>query len=71
MFQDIQGRKYLRYFEDLTIEYYANLSHISFLGGRVLFQQDGYFDPTPIIWTGKMSKDRIADFLPYEYLNSE
>ncbi len=71
VFQDFQGRKYLRYYEDLTIEYYANLSYISFLGGRVLFQQDGYFDPTPIIWTGKMSEQRIADFLPYEYLFSE
>jgi hypothetical protein len=68
VYQDMKSRKYLRYYEDLTIEYYANLSHISFLDGRVLFQQDGYFDPTPIIWTGKMSKDRIADFLPYEYI---
>ena len=71
VFQDFQGRKYLRYYEDLTIDYYANLSYISFLDGRVLFQQDGYFDPTPIIWTGEMSKQRIADFLPYEYLLSE
>ena len=71
VFQDFQGRKYLRYYEDLTINYYANLSYISFLDGRVLFQQDGYFDPTPIIWTGEMSIQRIADFLPYEYLLSE
>ena len=71
VFQDIQGRKYLRYYEDLTIDYYARLSYISFLDGRVLFQQDGYFDPTPIIWTGDMSKQRISDFLPYEYILGE
>jgi len=71
VYQDFQGRKFLRYYEDLSIEYHASLSYISFIAGKVLFQQDGYFDPTPIIWTGKMSEQRIADFLPYEYVLSE
>ncbi len=68
VYEDYQGRKFLRYHQGLSIEYYSNLSYISFVEGRVFFQEDGYFDPTPIIWTGKMSQQRIADFLPYEYL---
>jgi hypothetical protein len=71
VYQDMQGRKFLRYHENLTIEYYSNISYLSFLDGKVLFEQDGYFEPTPIIWTGYMSLQRIADFLPYEYLLSE
>ncbi len=71
VYQDQQGRKYMRYHEDLVIDYHSNLSYISFIEGRVLFQEDGYFDPTPIVWTGKMSLQRVADFLPYEYLLSE
>ncbi len=61
----------MRYHEDLVIDYHSDLSYISFIEGRVLFQEDGYFDPTPIVWTGKMSLQRVADFLPYEYLLSE
>ena len=71
VYQDQQGRKYMRYHEDLVIDYHSDLSYISFIEGRVLFQEDGYFDPTPIVWTGKMSLQRVADFLPYEYLLSE
>jgi len=29
--------------------------------------QNGYFDPLGISWSGEMSKQRIADQLPYEY----
>ena len=71
VFQDFSGSKSLQYNEDLQIRYYDHLSYISFREYKVIFEQDGYFDPTPIIWTGTMSKQRIADFLPYEYLLSE
>jgi len=71
VYQDMQDIKFLRYYENLTIEYYSKLSNISFLEGRVLFHQDGYFDPISIIWTGEMSTQRIADFLPYEYILSQ
>lgn len=67
VYEDFQGRKFLRYHQNLTIEYHSNLSYISFVEGRVIFQEDGYFNPTPIIWTGKMAEQRVADFLPYEY----
>ena len=65
--QDSIGGKFLQYSEDLKIEYYNQLSYISFLEEKVYFEQDGFFNPTSIIWSGKMSKQRIADFLPYEY----
>lgn len=66
--QDFQGRKSLIYDQSLQIAYYDKLSYISFLKFQVHFAQDGYFEPTSIIWTGEMSKQRIADSLPYEYL---
>jgi hypothetical protein len=71
VFQDFTGSKSMQYNQDLQIRYYDHLSYISFREYKVIFEQDGYFDPTPIIWTGIMSKQRIADFLPYEYLLSE
>ena len=68
VYQDIEGRKFLRYKEALKIDYYEILTYISFIEARTLFEEDGFFDPTSIIWTGEMSRQRIADFLPYEYL---
>jgi hypothetical protein len=32
-----------------------------------LADQNGYFDPFGISWSGEMSKQRIADQLPYDY----
>lgn len=69
--EDSLGRKFIQYPEDLTIQYYPYLSYINFLENKVYFEQDGFFDPTAILWTGTMSKQRIADFLPYEYLPGE
>lgn len=66
--QDFQGRKFLVYNEDIRIDYFSTYSYISFREFRVYFEADGYFEPLPIIWTGKMSEQRIADFLPFEYL---
>jgi hypothetical protein len=67
--QDIQGRKFLIYNEDIKIDYYNQISYISFREFQVYFEEDGYFNPLPIVWTGKMSEQRVADFLPYEYLS--
>jgi hypothetical protein len=66
--QDFLGRKFLVYNEDIGINFYSQLSYISFREFQVYFEADGYFEPLPIIWTGKMSEQRIADFLPFEYL---
>jgi len=67
--ENIQGRKFLIYNQDIKIDYYSDFSYISFREFQVNFEQDGYFEPLPIIWTGKMSEQRIADFLPFEYLS--
>jgi len=66
--EDYIGKKFLIYNEDIKIDFYSNLSYISFREFQVYFEADGYFEPLPIIWTGKMSEHRIADFLPFEYL---
>jgi len=42
-------------------------SYIIFLGKKVCFDKNGYFDPLVIEWAGQMAKLRIADWLPYEY----
>jgi hypothetical protein len=42
-------------------------SYIIFHGKKVCFDKNGYFDPLVIEWSGQMAKQRIADWLPYEY----
>ena len=69
--EGIQGMKYLVCFEDLDIDFYENPSHASFIKNRVYFEADGYYDPIAVIWSGTMARQRIADFLPYEYLPGE
>jgi hypothetical protein len=32
-----------------------------------IFKKNGYFDGTAVIWEGEMAKQRIGDWLPYEY----
>ena len=60
-------KKYLSYPEHLDILFDIYYSRIRFLKECVLFDQDGYFDPSGIRWEGEMSRQRIADWLPYEY----
>jgi hypothetical protein len=70
VFNDSLDRKYLQYAEDLAITYGMHIhfiSYIRFLEEKVYFDQDGFFDPAAILWTGTMATQRIADFLPYEY----
>lgn len=33
----------------------------------VIFKRNGYYDGTAVIWEGEMAKQRIGDWLPYEY----
>jgi hypothetical protein len=33
----------------------------------VIFKQNGFFDGSAMIWEGEMAKQRVADWLPYEY----
>ena len=32
-----------------------------------IFKKNGYFDGTAVIWEGEMAKQRLGDWLPYEY----
>jgi hypothetical protein len=65
--QDNRGLKYLVCYEDLDIDYYTHPSHASFIKNKVYFEADGYYDPIAVIWKGTMARQRIADFVPYEY----
>lgn len=61
------NEKFLNYPQILEISYAPSKSYIIFLKPKVYFNQNGYFDPSGIIWKGEMAKQRIADWLPYEY----
>jgi hypothetical protein len=67
--EDANKNKFLRYGENLTISYYSRLplTGLGFLKEKVLFSNDGYYDPECILWEGYMASLRIADWLPYEY----
>jgi len=65
--QEAFYNKFFRYTENLEIYYSTGLSNIKFLKEQVFFDQDGYFDPSGISWEGEMGRQRIADWLPYEY----
>jgi hypothetical protein len=60
--------KYIKYPGRLWISYYSKLplSSISILKDSVYFYKNGNFGPG-ISCGGKMGRQRIADFLPYEY----
>jgi hypothetical protein len=34
----------------------------------VYFEKDGFYDPIGVEFSGEMSKQRIGDLLPFEYL---
>jgi hypothetical protein len=67
VFEDDLGRKFLKYPGNLEIHYYDYFTRIRLLKEEAFIDQDGFFDPTAIMWSGKMASQRIADFLPYEY----
>ena len=61
--------KCINYSNKLCICYNSTTpnSYIIFHGKKVCFDKNGYFDPLVIEWSGQMAKQRIADWLPYEY----
>jgi hypothetical protein len=73
VFEDERHRKFLKYNynESLGICYYSKIptSHILFKKEKVLFEKNGYFDESGIIWDGKMADQRIGDQLPYDYVD--
>jgi hypothetical protein len=67
IFIDVNGEKYLKNSENLSIRFNKSISNIVFLHENTFFAKNGYFDPLTIGWKGEMAKQRIADWLPYEY----
>jgi len=67
---DAGNRKYLKYPAPLGICYYTKTptSYMILLKDRVFFDSSGYFDPMGINWEGAMAQQRIAEWLPYEYV---
>jgi hypothetical protein len=70
VFQDDLQYKYLSFSSSLVVDYYDRRSTIEFVMQPVYFDASGYFDPG-IKWTGDMARQRIADWLPYEYTIEE
>jgi len=65
--QDNRNNKYLMYSENLAITHMSQSSRITLLKSKVVFEQNGFFDPSAIRWDGQMATQRVADMLPYEY----
>jgi hypothetical protein len=61
--------KYLKCPGGLGISYYTKqpTSFIVFLKESVFFDPSGYFEPDCIIWEGEISRQRVADLVPYDY----
>ncbi len=59
---------YLKNKGDFSIKYRTRLTTINLKVDSVYFEKDGYFDPIGVEFSGEMSKQRIGDLLPFEYL---
>ncbi len=69
VFADKNG-KYLKYNTSLDLYYYSRFrtSSIIFLKDKVYFYGNGYYDPSGILWEGRLAMQRVGDWLPYEYV---
>jgi hypothetical protein len=54
---------FLKYSENLGIWFYIVLptSNITFFEDEVFFDENGYFDPSGVMWKREMAKQRVAD----------
>jgi hypothetical protein len=61
--------KYLSTYAPLGISYYSKkaTSYLVPVKDKIFFDADGYYDQLAVIWEGEMSRQRIADQLPFEY----
>lgn len=68
--QTDSSTKYLNRKGIVNIAYLSkwNDTQIKILRDSVYFDRFGYFDTYSIIWEGVMSKQRIADMLPFDYI---
>lgn len=66
VFQDDKQNRFLGFSSNILIEYNNCESTIEFIDKFVYFDESGLFSPG-IKWSGEMARQRIADWLPYEY----
>lgn len=59
---------YIKNEGELSVTYRFKNTTINVKMDSVYFQKNGYFDPIEIWFSGDMSKQRIGDLLPFEYL---
>lgn len=68
--EDEEGNKFLKYKGSLRV-YYFEIESKMLVSGLVSFEKNGNFDPEGIRWTGAMAGNRIADWLPLDYVIGE
>jgi hypothetical protein len=61
---------YMKNVGELTVKYRMHFSTININMATVYFEKNGYFDPVGVTFLGEMSKQRIGDLLPFEYINN-
>jgi hypothetical protein len=59
---------YLKNKGELYVRYRMKDTGLDIKMDSVYFQKNGYFDPLEISFSGEMSKQRIGDLLPFEYM---
>jgi len=59
---------YIRKEGDLNVKFGEKHSIIIVKMDSAYFEKDGYYDPIGVEFSGEMSKQRIGDLLPFEYL---
>ncbi len=67
VFKNDSSSGYIKNKGDLIVKYRLN-SIITVKMDSVYFEKDGYYDPIGVDFSGAMSKQRIGDLLPFEYL---
>ena len=68
VFIDDNQQKFIKSVGKINIDYHRISSAIYLTGNPIIFNEAGYFDPNGIIWSGYMGNQRMADWLPYEYI---
>jgi CarboxypepD_reg-like domain len=63
-----RNSSYIRKEGDLYIKFGEKHSTIIVKKDSAYFEKDGYYDPIGIEFSGEMSKQRIGDLLPFEYI---
>lgn len=63
-----QNQLFLKNVDEIFIGYDNFESKLKFSSDSIFIDNTGYFNPQGIIWSGEMGKQRMADWLPFEYV---